>query len=92
MKRDVEGSESDVFAGTARILASDPPVVIFEHNPFAARETGRSTVTAWQLLRGLGYKMFRLTSEGTQRMPVIPPEAVVNVLGLPSEHPLARCQ
>lgn len=86
LKVDVEGMESSVLTGAAGVLNEDRPIVLFEHNPFAAREADQSTVAAWHLLQDLSYRLFRVTYAAIEPMPATPPEAVVNVLALPLGH------
>lgn len=81
LKIDVEGAEALVLAGATRILTQDNPIVQFEHNTTTA-EAAKPISTAWDLLKALNYRMFRVTLEGSRPL-LVPPRAGANVIAVP---------
>ncbi|MER5178798.1 FkbM family methyltransferase [Streptomyces sp. NPDC002896] len=72
IKMDVEGYEPQALRGATRVLTRDRPVVIFELLP-RHPDAADSARGAWNLLTGHGYRMHRVTNEGTV-LPVESPE------------------
>ncbi len=67
-KIDVEGSEFNALQGGIGVLRASLPTIVLEMNPAAARNVGASERSAWDLLTGLGYRIFRLS--GTALVPL----------------------
>lgn len=64
VKIDVEGAELEVLRGATRVLSDRRPVVIFEHEPVAARLYGGTSAEVWTILDEQGYRLFAITGEG----------------------------
>jgi FkbM family methyltransferase len=80
LKIDVEGAEALVLAGARSVLSQDRPIVQFEHNvPFL-----KDSVTAWDVLRELDYRMFRVTPQGKALL-LEPPNFLSNVVAIPRQ-------
>jgi FkbM family methyltransferase len=85
IKIDVEGAELAVLEGGRSLLARSRPVVIFEHQADAAALYGARSETAWDLLDGLGYRVFAITGDGPfERSAFAGARGVVNWLGVPA--------
>lgn len=64
VKIDVEGAELAVLEGGRTTLARLKPLMIFEHVASAAALYGARSADLWDLLTGLGYRIFTVTGEG----------------------------
>jgi FkbM family methyltransferase len=64
IKLDVEGAEEAALHGAHETLRRHRPTVLFELNPLAPIEAGRSHYDAWKLLDGLGYELWGVTEAG----------------------------
>ena len=83
VKIDVEGAELQVLEGARETLARARPAVIFEHTD-ASGLYGGERAAPWDLLDGLGYRVFAITGEGPcDRARFAAAEDVVNWLATP---------
>lgn len=64
IKIDVEGAEVDVLLGGQTTLAEHRPPVVFEHQMSATALYERTSEQLWELLDGLGYRIFDLQGGG----------------------------
>jgi len=89
MKLDVQGAEADLLAGAMDILTHARPVLIFEIDPWAARNMDVPEQATWSLLANLGYSFFRLF-EGVlvqlHDFPTLQTSTFLNVLAVPKDH------
>lgn len=72
LKIDAEGSEADVLRGATRLLNTCHPAVLFEINPAASSGLGHSYSDAAEILRAIGYKMFRVQGGRAEPLSEIP--------------------
>jgi FkbM family methyltransferase len=92
IKMDIEGYEQWALAGAKSILATDRPVVIFEHTPLATIAAGLPEQGAWDVLTSHGYRMHRVTDKGEViqvRSPGLRCGATNNIVAI---HPAAEEQ
>lgn len=68
VKIDVEGFEAAALKGCLCLLRTSRPAIVLEINPATARIVGIPEREAWDLLEGLGYRLFRLS--GTALVPL----------------------
>lgn len=61
IKLDVDGFECRVLAGLAGTLERDCPVILMELSPYVLRERGDDVRRLLVLLRGPGYRLYRLS-------------------------------
>lgn len=81
IKIDVEGAELAVLEGGQGLLARAHPTLVIEHVPAAAALYGDPPAAVWDLLDGLGYRIFSLTGEGPfTRDEFLKGETIVNWL------------
>jgi FkbM family methyltransferase len=80
IKIDVEGAEELVLLGAARVVESRPRI-LFEVNREASVRLGLAPEGAWELLRQLGYRFFRVV--GRDLKPLGTPPHGGNVVALP---------
>jgi FkbM family methyltransferase len=64
VKIDVEGAELGVLEGGRALLSEVRPVIIFEHVANAAALYSASSSALWDLLTGMGYRVFSMTGDG----------------------------
>jgi FkbM family methyltransferase len=64
LKIDVEGNELAVLEGATGLLGRARPTVVFEHVSDAAELYGYSSQALWDVLDGLGYRVFSVIGEG----------------------------
>jgi FkbM family methyltransferase len=64
IKIDVEGAEVDVIRGAARTLERHRPVLLFEHGAGGADLYGRSSGELFEVLDGVGLRIFDLEGDG----------------------------
>jgi FkbM family methyltransferase len=84
IKIDVEGAELAVLEGGRELLARARPIVIFEHVLEAAAMYGGPPEGPWDLLSGLGYRIFSVTGDGpVTRAAFTRSNGVVNWLATP---------
>ncbi len=86
IKIDVEGAELAVLEGARTVLSKLKPLVIFEHVADAAALYGSDPAALWELLAGLGYRVFSITGDGPFTSSAFcQSTGVVNWLASPSE-------
>jgi FkbM family methyltransferase len=86
IKIDVEGAELAVLEGGRTVLARAHPLLIFEHVSEAAALYGADSESIWDLLTGLGYRIYAITGEGPfARSAFAQAATIVNWLAVPSE-------
>lgn len=84
VKIDVEGAELGVLEGGRGMLARVQPLLLFEHVQAAAALYGASSEALWELLDGLGYRVFAVTGGGPyERSAFAAAEGIVNWLAAP---------
>jgi FkbM family methyltransferase len=84
VKIDVEGAEQAVLEGARGVLSRARPLVIFEHVREAAAMYGDEPAAPWDLLTGLGYRIFSVTGDGPfTRAAFVEATGVVNWLATP---------
>jgi len=71
IKIDVEGAEELVLLGAARVVESRPRI-LFEVNREAAVRLGLAPEGAWELLRQLGYRFFRVVGRDLKPLGTAP--------------------
>jgi FkbM family methyltransferase len=71
IKIDVEGAELLVLEGGARTLEETHPLLLFEHQLETARHYDAQTTTLWDLLDGLGYRIFDMDGRGPYTRPAL---------------------
>ncbi|HEX5223862.1 MAG TPA: FkbM family methyltransferase [Solirubrobacteraceae bacterium] len=64
LKIDVEGNELAVLEGGTTLLERARPTVIFEHVAGAAELYGYGSRSLWDVLDGLGYRVYSVVGEG----------------------------
>ena len=86
IKIDVEGAELAVLEGGRDVLASNRPLVIFEHVAEAAALYGADSESTWDLLNDLGYRIYAITGEGPfDRSAFSQVQTIVNWLAVPRD-------
>jgi FkbM family methyltransferase len=85
MKMDVEGAESAVLKGAAKLLSGpNPPVIVLEYEESAQRRFGSSCAEMTSLLTAHGYRLERITDrEVIPYVPKDPEDFSFNVLARP---------
>jgi FkbM family methyltransferase len=88
IKIDVEGAELAVLEGGRSLLGRARPQLIVEHVAAAAALYGASSEALWDLLDGLGYRVFSVTGAGPfGRSSFGRDPDVVNWLATPADRP-----
>ena len=84
MKIDVEGAELRVFAGAHETLARFKPAMVVELNPPCLKRFGASADDLLQLIRELGYDIYRAKSSGIKKFAGLEAgESYANIFCLP---------
>jgi FkbM family methyltransferase len=85
VKIDVEGAEQAVLEGAPAVLSNVRPVIIFEHVASAAALYDATSAGVWDLLDGMGYRVFTVTGDGpADRSAFAGNRVIVNWLATPS--------
>jgi FkbM family methyltransferase len=71
MKLDVEGYECKVLRGAQQLLEKHHPLILFENNPGALRESGDSPEELQEILKTSEYQIYS-EGEGQQLVPSVP--------------------
>lgn len=91
VKIDVEGGELGVLEGAPQLLSEVRPIIIFEHVASAAALYGTSSSALWDLLTGVGYRVFSMTGDGpVTRVAFGANKSIVNWLATPDATTAAR--
>ncbi len=85
MKMDVEGAESAVLKGAAKLLSGpNPPAIVLEYEESAQQRFGSSNAEMTSLLTANGYRLERITDQGViPYVPKDPEDFSFNVLARP---------